>query len=362
MATIMIVDDDPPKRYVARRYLERAGHAVLEAPCGRDVLEHGRVRADVFLLDVRLPDIDGYELCRRLKARGAADTVPVIHYSHVFTDAEHVRRSVDAGAERYLIKPDGDALVRAVQDMLGATPPPSPRERVQAFLAAHPGLPFCAPCIGGRVSLSTQLVREMAWILEQDRRFRFRSGECVECLRRRRVIEAVAPRAVVGAKPEIVAFLLENRGVRMCDACVAFGTRHSLTDCRRSIGELVGLPEFQGVEGRCDVCHRPARTVMALSAGVTGEFPALEAASLSDVGRTVAYRGWTIDLLSYRLARGWRPFVLIRGASMALVPDAPSLMMMVFDSRGEADDHALKRASEWIDTHLARDSGRPSPP
>lgn len=61
------------------------------------------------------------------------------------------------------------------------------------------------------------------------------------------------------------------------------------------------------------------------------------------------YRGWRLDLLSYRVPSGWRPFVLIKGPKDVRVPDAPRLLSHTFPSNGAADDAALKAATEWID-------------
>jgi hypothetical protein len=64
---------------------------------------------------------------------------------------------------------------------------------------------------------------------------------------------------------------------------------------------------------------------------------------------SVQYKGWRLDMLSYQIAAGWRPFVLIKGPLDARLPDAPSLLSSTFPSKGAADDHALKVAMDWID-------------
>lgn len=348
MATVMLVDDDPARRALARRTLERAGHAVREATSGRQALASSLLRVDVILLDVRLPDIDGFEVCRRLTAR-AGPRVPVVHYSPVFSGVEDARRSAEVGAAGYLVCPTAHALLEAVQETLASASLPSPRAQVEAFLAANPGLAFCAPCIAGHVHLGTRIVRQMTWIMEHDRRFRLYSGQCVDCSQRRRVVEAVAPAAVAGAKAEIVAFLVDHKGIDICEACLASATTQSLEACCRTVEDVQVLPEFQvEARGRCQVCDRSARTITLRTPEAVG-MSAADRPGVAARPGIVQYRGWMIDLLSYRLSNGWRPFALIRGALAVTVPDAPSLMATVCESRCDADEYALDRAKHWID-------------
>lgn len=60
------------------------------------------------------------------------------------------------------------------------------------------------------------------------------------------------------------------------------------------------------------------------------------------------YRGWRIDVLSYLVAGGWRPFSVIHGPDRAVVPDAATLWDPV-STKAEADDYAVAKAREWID-------------
>lgn len=70
---------------------------------------------------------------------------------------------------------------------------------------------------------------------------------------------------------------------------------------------------------------------------------------LASVGSTtVHYRGWAIDVLSYRVEGGWRPFIVIHGPDKAVVPDAATLWDPV-PAKAEADEYAVGQAREWID-------------
>jgi hypothetical protein len=61
------------------------------------------------------------------------------------------------------------------------------------------------------------------------------------------------------------------------------------------------------------------------------------------------YRNWRLALLSYRIAQGWRPLVLIKGRAGSTLPDAPSLLWGMFPSKMSADRHALHVDKGWVD-------------
>jgi len=67
-AVVLLVDDDEAKRYLMRTWLHRAGHTVIEAGTGREALDRA-ASAELVLLDVNLPDMLGYEVCRQLKSQ-----------------------------------------------------------------------------------------------------------------------------------------------------------------------------------------------------------------------------------------------------------------------------------------------------
>lgn len=102
---ILLVDDDPANRVLLRRILERRGYEVLEAPDGEGALALARERSpDLILLDVQLPGLDGYEVCRRLKADPRSAQLPVIFLSALGESGDKVR-GFEAGGADYLGKP-----------------------------------------------------------------------------------------------------------------------------------------------------------------------------------------------------------------------------------------------------------------
>ena len=121
MNTILVVDDRPDARYALVRTLTGAGYDVRETATGRDALRLARTIPDLIVLDIALQDIDGFEVCRRLKSDTVTSAIPVVHKTAVFRDPEHRRRGLDAGANEYLTEPiDPHALVGTVKRLLGS--------------------------------------------------------------------------------------------------------------------------------------------------------------------------------------------------------------------------------------------------
>lgn len=102
-AHVLVVEDDPSINSMLRRGLTLEGYSVTIAESGSDALEFARIRApDLIVLDIMLPELDGVEVCRRLRAAG--DSMPIL----MLTARDEVDDRVaglDAGADDYLVKP-----------------------------------------------------------------------------------------------------------------------------------------------------------------------------------------------------------------------------------------------------------------
>jgi len=102
----LIVDDDPTNRLLLSKILSKNGFRVAEADCGAACLAYIEdAIPDLILLDVRMPEMDGFEVCRRLKAVEATAEVPVIFITAEGRSDENVSAGFGAGACDYITKP-----------------------------------------------------------------------------------------------------------------------------------------------------------------------------------------------------------------------------------------------------------------
>jgi phosphoserine phosphatase RsbU/P len=110
---VLVVDDVENNRDVLSRRLKRQGYSVATAQNGREALE--RLQAEPFdlvLLDIMMPELDGYGVLRRLKAHDALRHIPVIMIS-ALSELDSVVRCIGMGAEDYLPKPFNPILLKA---------------------------------------------------------------------------------------------------------------------------------------------------------------------------------------------------------------------------------------------------------
>jgi DNA-binding response OmpR family regulator len=118
--TVLVVDDRPDARYKLGHPLATAGFDVRETATGRDALRLARLQVDAIVLDLVLPDMDGYDVLRKLKDDPATHNIPVILKTAVYLDEGHREVALDAGAAEYFAEPfDPQAFVAAVRGVLG---------------------------------------------------------------------------------------------------------------------------------------------------------------------------------------------------------------------------------------------------
>ena len=102
---ILLVEDDPEVRQFLQTALEMEGYSVLTAPNGVKLISNIRVdRPDLILLDIMLPWVDGYELCKAIKAHPEYRKIPVIFVSARNTPDE-IKAGLACGADDYIPKP-----------------------------------------------------------------------------------------------------------------------------------------------------------------------------------------------------------------------------------------------------------------
>ncbi|WP_434386391.1 response regulator [Melittangium boletus] len=104
--TVLNVNDTEASRYLSTATLRLAGHQVIEATSGREALERAEAdQPDIVLLDIKLPDLDGYTVCERIKAHPRTAHIAVIHTSATYVTAEKKVRGLQSGADVYLTQP-----------------------------------------------------------------------------------------------------------------------------------------------------------------------------------------------------------------------------------------------------------------
>jgi len=119
--TILNVDDNAAVRYVRTRVLQQAGFGVTEAATGGEALRLAANLPNLILLDVHLPDLDGLEVCRRLKSDPATQFIPVMHVSATAREMMDTVRGLDGGADSYLTEPvEPEVLVATARALLRA--------------------------------------------------------------------------------------------------------------------------------------------------------------------------------------------------------------------------------------------------
>lgn len=116
---ILAVDDNEALRYSLVRSLREAGYQVMEARTGAEALALVKQLPDLVTLDVNLPDLHGFEICRRIKSDPATAHIPVLHLSSTFVDPDARVQGLSSGADAYLTEPiDRAELVATVAALL----------------------------------------------------------------------------------------------------------------------------------------------------------------------------------------------------------------------------------------------------
>lgn len=128
--TALIADDAGAVRQAVRWILEPAGLQVLEAPDGKAALDVLRAnKVDVLIADLNMPQMDGLELIRALRADPKLRTIPVLMMTTEMRPQD-VMKAYDAGADMYLVKPSSPAVIRyKVLSLLGIREDPVEPEK-----------------------------------------------------------------------------------------------------------------------------------------------------------------------------------------------------------------------------------------
>jgi two-component system OmpR family response regulator len=133
---VLIVDDDPHIREVVRFALQKAGYHTVEAADGRAALARfTETRPDLVVLDILMPELDGTEVCRQIRAQSR---VPIVFLSSRDEEVDRIV-GLELGGDDYLTKPFSPReLVARVRAVLRRTVPPPPGEEPGAGEASRP--------------------------------------------------------------------------------------------------------------------------------------------------------------------------------------------------------------------------------
>jgi PAS domain S-box-containing protein len=116
--SVLVVDDTPGNRYTVSRVLRGAGMRVTEAETGAEALRFSKAQPDLIVLDIRLPDMTGYDVCQRLKTDPETKSIPLMYLSASYTGNADRAYGLDAGADAYLTHPIDPPLFLATAHAL----------------------------------------------------------------------------------------------------------------------------------------------------------------------------------------------------------------------------------------------------
>jgi len=132
---ILIADDNPQNRELLEAYLLDDGHEILMAVDGQQTLAVARQELpDLILLDIMMPKLSGYEVCRQLRQEPQTRDIPVLMVT-ALKDSGDIERAVAAGADDFLTKPVHRVeLTTRVRSLLRVRRLQSERDRLLAYL------------------------------------------------------------------------------------------------------------------------------------------------------------------------------------------------------------------------------------
>jgi DNA-binding response OmpR family regulator len=106
VANILVVDDEPDLRKLVTKIMEARGHRVVSASDGLEAIETAmREPPDVIILDLNLPRVDGFEVCRRLKSEDGTRGIPVVMLTASYISVDDAEKGIGVGADEYVVKP-----------------------------------------------------------------------------------------------------------------------------------------------------------------------------------------------------------------------------------------------------------------
>jgi hypothetical protein len=117
---ILVVDDDENSRIFLERALRSQGHDVQSASNGKSALEHAQASPpEMIISDILMPEMNGFELCHRVKTDPRLQTIPFIFYTATFVGQQDEQLALSLGASRFLVKPmEPEAFFQAIDEVI----------------------------------------------------------------------------------------------------------------------------------------------------------------------------------------------------------------------------------------------------
>lgn len=118
-ARILVADDEPIIQDVLRARLERAGYSVEAASTGKETLVKVTAhKPDLLILDIKMPGMDGYEVCQRIRQNEETRALPILMLT-AYGGVDHVVQGLEMGADDYVTKPfQGEEVLMRVRSLL----------------------------------------------------------------------------------------------------------------------------------------------------------------------------------------------------------------------------------------------------
>jgi PAS domain S-box-containing protein len=136
---ILIVDDNEDVRALYKTVLESSGYEVQTAGNGKEALDQiERQHPDMVVSDIMMPEMDGFQLCRKMKSNDDLKDIPVVLFTVTYTDPDDRKLAMEVGACRYIVKPmDASTFVDTINELIeslkeaGLQPPPSAGKKTE---------------------------------------------------------------------------------------------------------------------------------------------------------------------------------------------------------------------------------------
>jgi class 3 adenylate cyclase len=226
---ILIVDDNEINRDILRTRLGPHGYDLLEACDGEEALASARQHLpDLILLDVMMPKLDGFEVCRRLKADAALPFIAIILVT-AKADSKDIVAGLDAGADEYLTKPiDQAALVARVKSMLRM------KELTDSVSAQ------AADLASWNRTLEERVAQQLAQIGRMDRLKRFLSPQVAEL-----ILSSGDDRVLESHRREVTVVFCDLRGfTAFAETSEPEEIMNTLRDYHAAVGAIIH--KFEG--------------------------------------------------------------------------------------------------------------------